>query len=89
MQEARIPLMLADALIVYSLSVWEKRIKTDSAKIAEEQAVAHETDKQEKRALKTANREQRRAEQKNIKNQGQPYVTTKHNIMQPDKSKKM
>jgi len=88
-QEARIPLMLVDSLIVYSLSVWEKQIKSEGAKIVEEQAVAHETDKQAARAVKTANREQRKAEQKNVKNQGQPYVTPKHNIQQPDKSKKM
>jgi len=81
--------MAVDCIVVYGLHLWEKRLKAQKAKIAEEQAVAHETEKQATRAVKSANRQQRKAEQKKTKNQGQPYVTTKHNIMQPDKSKKM
>ena len=80
--------MVVDSLVVYGLSVWERQLRNDSAKIAEEQAVVHETEKLAARAQKAADREQRKAEQKQIKHQGQPYVTTKHNIMQPDKNKK-
>jgi len=84
--------MLVDCVAVYALSVWEKSLKQEKAKLAEmadEQAKANEADKQASRAVKTADREQRKAEQKKNKNQGQPYVSTKHNIMQPDKSKKL
>ena len=80
--------MVADSLVVYGLTVWERQVRSESAKIAEEQAVVHETEKQAVRAQKAADREQRKAEQKQIKNQGQPYVTTKHNIVQPDKNHK-
>ena len=80
--------MFVDSLVVYGLTMWEKQLRNDSVRIAEEQAVTHETNKQASRAQKTADREQRKAEQKQIKNQGQPYVTTKHNIVQPDKNHK-
>ena len=80
--------MLVDCCMVYGLHVWEKRLKAEKARIAGEQAVVHETEKRDARAVKAANRQQRKASERKNKNQGQPYVTTKHNIMQPDKSKK-
>ena len=84
--------MLIDGLVVYLLTVWERRLKEDKAKIVEKENMAKEEDKKDKRATKAATRQQRKAEQMKTKHQNQSNRNSsnpKHQIMQPDKSKKM
>ena len=89
MQEARIPLMLIDGLVVYRLSVWEKKLKAEKEKVGHEEDVAKETDKKTKKNMKAAQRFQAKAREKKNKIINEKGGKQKHNIMQPDKSKKM
>lgn len=81
--------MLVDALVVYGLSVWEKRLKDEKERAVHEEEIAKETDKKTKKHLKAASRFQAKAREKKNKIVNEKGGKQKHNIMQPDKSKKM
>jgi hypothetical protein len=90
LQEARIPLMLIDSLVVYGLTVWDRRLKEAKAKLAEKEGLVKEEEKKAVRDTKVAVRQQRKDGEKKAKNQGNafPSRAPKHHIMQPDKGKK-
>jgi hypothetical protein len=90
LQDARVPFMLLDALVVYGLTTWEKRIKEEKEKAAAEDGMEHEEEKKKTMAEKAQTRQTRKEQQKktnNMKNGGASFVP-KQNINQPDKSKK-
>lgn len=81
--------MLLDAAVVFGLNLWEKRLKKEKELAEKEAEVQHETVKKASRAEKTANRQQRKAEEKKHMNGGgQASFAPKQHIQQPDKSKK-
>ena len=78
-----------DGLVVWGLTILEKRLKEEKAAMLETENVQHESDKKEVRALKTANMQQRKAEQKKQHiDQKVSHSAPKNPIMQPDKNKK-
>ena len=81
--------MIIDGLIVYALHRWETNLKKEKELILEKEAIKHETVKKSNRMEKAATREQTKAHQKQQKIQNIKVVNKKHNIQQPDKSKKM
>jgi hypothetical protein len=91
-QEARIPLMLMDSLVIYGLTVWEKRLKDDKAKRIEKEGLQKEVDKKAARAAKAAIRQEQKEGVKKAQNHGQAFPHTvhpskRHGIVQPDKTK--
>jgi len=82
--------MILDAIVVFGLNQWEKRLKLEKELAAQEQAVEQETKKKASRAQKSADRQQRRAEEKKHQNNaGQASFAPKQHIQQPDKNKKL
>jgi len=82
--------MLLDAVLVFGLNRWEKRLKEEKELAAQEDAVQHEVEKKATRAQKAADRQKRKAEQKKHHNAGgQTSFAPKQHIQQPDKNKKL
>jgi len=82
--------MLLDAIVVFGLHHWDKRLKKEKQAALEEDAVQHETVKKASRAQKAAARQQRKAEEKKHQNgMGQASFVPKQHIQQPDKNKKL
>lgn len=82
--------MILDALVVWGLNVYDKKLKAEKEAAAAEADVQHETEKKATRATKAANRAQRKAEQKKTQNtNGQASFAPKQHIQQPDKNKKL
>ena len=82
--------MIVDGLIVYSLHVWEGRLKNKRAEIAEKDALEHEIEKKAASGEKAAMREKNKAEQKRQKQQAKMASNApKAPIQQPDRNKKM
>ena len=78
-----------DGLVVWGLTILEKRLKEEKAAMLETENVQHESDKKEVRALKTANMQQRKAEQKKQHiDQKASHSAPNNPIMQPDRNKK-
>lgn len=84
--------MLIDSLVVYGLTVWEKRLKEEKAKRMEKEDLVKEVDKKETRATKASIRQQQKEGVKKAQNHGNAFPNTvkpnkRHGIMQPDKAK--
>lgn len=84
--------MLIDSLVVYGLTVWERRLKEEKARLAGKEGLAKEVDKKATLATKSAVRKQRKEGEKKAKNHGNAFPNTvhpnkRHGIMQPDKTK--
>ena len=94
MQEARVPLLLIDAAVVYGLHRWEGQLKAEKARMdrdaAQQADVQKETDKRSKNQQRSAERAQRRAEDKKTQNNTgkQANFSIANPIQQPDKNKK-
>ena len=90
LQDARIPLLLVDVLVVYGLHRWEARLKKQKADLAEKEAKEKEVLRRTARDEKAAQRNQTKAMQKKQQNKTskQANFAMKHPIQQPDKSKK-
>jgi hypothetical protein len=81
--------MLIDGLVVWGLTILEKRLKEQKAAKLEAERVHNESGKKESRALKAANVQQRKAEQKKQHiDQKSSHSAPRSPIQQPDKSKK-
>lgn len=88
-QEARIPLLLGDAVLLFGLSYWNKKAKEAEDKGAKEDEVVHEAEKKATRAQKAADREQRKFNEKKTQHVGGPVnFGLKNPIQQPDRNKK-
>lgn len=86
-QNARIPFMLVDGLLIYGLHVWESSLKKEKDMLAGKEALHHEEEKKAARALKAATRQERKAQEKKIHIINKSSGQQKPFIHQPDKSK--
>jgi hypothetical protein len=79
--------MILDCLVLYGVTMWDRRLQEEKAKVAEKEATVKETDKKATRAEKAAVRQQRKVTTRSMAKVAP--VQKHHNIQQPDKSKKM
>jgi hypothetical protein len=91
-QEFRLPLIVADSLLIYALHRWDRNLqaaKQEQAQQAAHQAdVQHEGTKRHLQAQKAEQRAQRKAQEQRAKEGGGKHAQTiPVNIVQPDKSK--
>ena len=86
-QDARVPFMVLDGLVVLGLNLWDNHLKAQKQKAVQEEAVGHETDKKANRANKTGSRLQRKVDEKKLKHteKGPVSFTPKQHINQPKK----
>lgn len=87
-QDARIPFMVLDGLVVLGLNLWDNHLKAQKEKATHEEDVEHETDKKASRATKSISRQQRKAEDLKLKHaaKGPISFAPKQNINQPKKN---
>ena len=94
LQEARLPFLVIDSLVVFGLHRWEGQLKEKRAREEEvamhRQDVKHETEKRSRQYEKAAERAQKKANDKKMHNtttKNANFAPTNH-IQQPDRNKK-
>jgi hypothetical protein len=89
LQEARVPLMLIDGLVVWGLTVLEKNLKNEKAAAQEVERIKNETVKQTSRAINASTIQKKKTEQrKQHVDKKASHMAPRSPIMQPDKNKK-